>query len=96
MDVDAEAVGFQDRAAEGRDRALAIGAGHMDDRRQFQMGITQSREKPRDAVQRKIEPLGMETEKLLDLRCRFAGRYHRHATLAMRLFTAPRWRQRRS
>ena len=33
--------GFQDRAQEGDRRALAVGAGNMNDRRQFSLGMVE-------------------------------------------------------
>ncbi len=62
VDVHALARGFQHGAQEGDGRALAVGAGDVDHRRQFALGMIECGEQPLDAVERQIDPLGMQRE----------------------------------
>ena len=54
--------GFQDRAQEGDGRALAVGAGDVDDRRQFALGMIERAEQPLDAPERQVDALGMQRD----------------------------------
>ena len=60
IDMHALARRFQDRAQEGDGRALAVGAGDVDHRRQFLLRMTRARQQPLDAVERQVDPLGMQ------------------------------------
>ena len=60
IDMHAQAGGFEDSAHEGDGRALAVGAAHMDDRRQAPLGVIERIEDAPHAVERKIDPLGMK------------------------------------
>ena len=62
VDVHAQAGGLQHRAQEGDGRALAVGAGDMDDRRQLALGMAERGEHAPHAVERQIDPLGMQRE----------------------------------
>ena len=62
VDVHAVARAFQHGAQIGADRALAVGAGDMDDRRQFAFGMAELGEQPLDAVEHEIDALGMKRE----------------------------------
>ena len=53
---------LQHRAQEGDGRALAVGAGDMDHRRQLRSGWPSAREQPLDAVERQIDALGMQRQ----------------------------------
>ena len=56
--MDAVALRLPAWRAEGADRALAVGAGDMDDRRQLALGIAELGQQPQDAVQRQVDLLG--------------------------------------
>ena len=60
VDVDAPARGLQHGAQIGDDRALAVGAGDMDDRRQAALRMAERGEQPRDAVERQVDQLRMQ------------------------------------
>ena len=62
IDVNADAGGLQDGPHEGDGRALAVGAGDMDDRRQALLRIAERGEQALDALQRQVDPLGMQLE----------------------------------
>ena len=55
IDVDAIALRFGDGAQEGDERALAVGAGDMEDRRQPLLGRAERGKQPLDAAKRKID-----------------------------------------
>jgi len=63
--VDAMARGLEAGAECRHRRALAVGAGDMDHRRQPALGMIQRREQPLDAVEREIDELRMELAKAL-------------------------------
>ncbi len=63
IDMDLETLRLQHGAREGADRALAIGAGDMDDGRQFLFGMAEIGEQPDDPVQDQIDPLGVKRQK---------------------------------
>ncbi len=60
IDVHALAGRFQDRAHEGDGRALAVGAGDMDHRRQTPLRMIERGEDALDTIERKVDPLGMQ------------------------------------
>ena len=60
IDVDAQARGFQDRAQIGDRRALAVGAGDMDDRRQFALGMIEPLQQPMHPLEIEIDALRMQ------------------------------------
>ena len=60
VDVHAQAGRFQDRAHERDGRALAVGAGDMDDRRQLALGMVERGQNPPHAIERQIDQLGMQ------------------------------------
>ena len=62
IDVNFQSLRFQHRAAEGAGRALAVGAGDMDHRRQLALGMIELIEQPQDAVQHQIDLLGMKRQ----------------------------------
>src|SRR5579883_1643575 len=62
MDMDAQALRLQHGAAKGAGRPLAIGAGDMDHRRQFQMRVAQIAQKAQHPVQRQVDLLGMQRQ----------------------------------
>ena len=66
IDVHPPARGFGDGAQEGQHRALAVGAGDMDHRRQTALGMIQLREQPLDAAERQIDDARMEPIEPLD------------------------------
>ena len=47
-------------AQHGDDRALAVGAGDVDDRRQPALGMAERGEQPLDAAEREVDDLGVE------------------------------------
>ena len=53
---------FENRAHERDGRALAVGAGDMDHRRQTAFGMTERREQALDAAERQIDPLRMQRQ----------------------------------
>ena len=64
--VHALARGFQDRAQERDGRALAVGAGDMDHRRQFALGMIERGEQPLHAIERQVDALGMQRDQPRD------------------------------
>ena len=60
--MDALARRFEDRAHESNGGAFAVGAGDMDHRRQAPLGVIERGEKALDAVERKIDTLGMQRQ----------------------------------
>ena len=52
--------GFEDRAHEGDGRALAVGAGDVDHRRQLALGMIERGQQPLDAIERQIDAFGMQ------------------------------------
>ena len=64
--MDAVAGGLKQRAREGGGRALAVGAGDMNDRRQVELGIAEPVEQPRDAIERKVVALRVQRHQALD------------------------------
>ena len=60
VDVHARAGGFEYRLEIGGDRALAVGAGDVHDRRQLVVGIAELAEQPLDAAERQIDQLRMQ------------------------------------
>src|SRR5665213_358415 len=58
--------GFQDRAQKSERRALAIGAGDMDRRRQLALRMIESRQQSLHALKREIDALGMQRGKPRD------------------------------
>ena len=63
IDMHALAGGLQDRAHEGDGRALAVGAGDVDHRRQVPLGMAERGEQPLDAVERQVDALGMQRQR---------------------------------
>ncbi len=61
-----QALRLQHGAGKGAGRALAIGAGDMDHRRQLQLRIAQLGQQPQDAVQRQVDLLGMQRQQALE------------------------------
>ena len=59
-DVDTQAGGFQDRAQIRDGRALAVGTGDMDDRRQPALGMVERRENAPHPLERKVNELGVQ------------------------------------
>ena len=57
-----QACRFHHVAEIGNRRTLAIGAGHMDDRRQLALGMAKDRQKPLHAPQAEVDDLGMQRE----------------------------------
>ncbi len=62
VDVDAEAGRLEDRPHEGDGRALAIGAGDMDHRRQALLRIAEALEQAQYAAEREVDQLGMQRQ----------------------------------
>ncbi len=62
IDMHALARRLEDRAHEGDGRAFAVGAGDVDDRRQAPLRMIERGEKPLDAIERKIDALGMQRQ----------------------------------
>ena len=60
IDVHARAGGFEDRLQVGGDRALAVGAGDVHDRRQLRVRIAQLAEQPLDTAERQVDQLRMQ------------------------------------
>ena len=52
--------GLEHRLQVGGDRALAVGAGDVDDRRQRSCGIAELRQQPLDAAERQVDQLRMQ------------------------------------
>src|SRR5215472_10792119 len=73
MDVYLEALRLQHGAGEGARAALAIGAGDMDHRRQFQVRITKVSQEPEDSVQCQVDPFGMQRQQALEHRVAARG-----------------------
>ena len=63
IDMHAFARRFEDGAHEGDGRALAIGAGDMDHRRQMPLRMIERVKHPLDAIEREIDALGMQRQK---------------------------------
>ncbi len=61
-----KAGGFQDRAHERDGRALAVGAGDVDDRRQAPLRMAERSENAPHALEREIDPLGMQRQEPRD------------------------------
>ena len=59
----AQPLRLEDVAREGTHRSLAVRAGHMNDRRQFALGMTKLSQQALDAVEHKINALGMKCQK---------------------------------
>ena len=66
VDVDGLARGLQHRAHEGHRRALAVGPGHVDDRRKPALRIAQRGKNAPHPVERQIDPLRMQRQQTLD------------------------------
>ncbi len=62
IDVHAFAGRLKNRTRERDGRTLAIGAGHMDGRRQMALRITERGKQPLDAIQRKVDALRMQRQ----------------------------------
>ena len=60
VDVNGQTRRLQDRAHEGDGRALAVGAGDMDHRRQRPLRIAERIEHAPHPIERKIDQLGMQ------------------------------------
>ncbi|MDT9091551.1 hypothetical protein RSW97_26580, partial [Escherichia coli] len=58
----AEPSRFQDRTQKCNGRTLAVGAGNMNHRRQAALRMAKPAKKAPHAVEREIDPLGMERE----------------------------------
>ena len=58
--VDAQARGFQDRPQIGDGRALAVGAGDMNHRRQLALGMIQPLQQPMHPLEIEIDAFGMQ------------------------------------
>ena len=58
--MNGEARRFEHGLQVGRGRALAVGAGDMDDRRELTFGMAQPLQQPLHAAQGKVDALGME------------------------------------
>ncbi len=57
---------FEDRAHERDGRALAVGAGDMDDRRKIAFRMPDRREQPPNAIEREVDQLGMQRQEPRD------------------------------
>jgi hypothetical protein len=66
VDVHPVACGFQQRSREGGGRALAVGAGDVDDRRQVELRIAEPVEQPCDAIERKVVAFRVQRHQALD------------------------------
>ena len=64
--MDAKACGFQDRAQVGNRRALAVGAGDMNDRRQLALGMVKPLQQQLHALQTEVDAPGMQLRKAGD------------------------------
>ena len=64
VDVHALARGLEHGLEEGGRRALAVGAGDVDDGRQALLRVAELVEQPRDAAERKVDQLGMQRPQL--------------------------------
>ena len=62
IDVHALAGRFEDRAHEGNGRAFAVGAGDMDQRRQFLFRMIERGKQALDAIERQVDALGMQRQ----------------------------------
>jgi hypothetical protein len=58
--MDPLAPGLEPGADHGERRALAVGAGDVDHRRQVAFGVAERRQEPPDPVQRQVDDLGMQ------------------------------------
>ena len=58
--MDAMTRGFQDRSQVGDRRALAVGAGDMNDRRQLALGMIEPLQQQLHALQTKVDASGMQ------------------------------------
>ncbi len=66
VDVHAISGSFQDAAHERDRRALAVGTGHVEHRRQALFWMVERRENAPHALERKIDPLGMQRQEPCD------------------------------
>src|SRR6202451_1701375 len=66
---------FEDRAHEGNGRAFAVGAGDMDQRRQFLFRMIERGKQALDAIERRVDALGMQRQQSRQdgIDCRRAG-----------------------
>ena len=80
VDVDAGAAGLEAGAQRGDDRALAVGAGDVDDRRQPALGMAERGEEPLDAAEREVDDLGVQRRQPVE--DRVAARAHSAAWAA--------------
>ncbi len=62
VDMHALAGRFEDGADEGDGRALAVGPGHMDHRRQMPLRMAERRQQALDAIERQIDAFGMQRQ----------------------------------
>src|SRR5262245_4772850 len=60
--MDVAAVSLQDCAHEGDGRALAVGAGDVDDGRQMPLRVAEPIKNAPHALKRKVDPLGVQRE----------------------------------
>ena len=86
VDMCGEARAFQDRAHEGDGRSLAVGAGHVDHRRQAPFRMPERGEEVGDALEREIDRARVQRQEAGDQR---VGRIHAAAEIIRR-----RWRAR--
>ena len=91
VDVNAETGSLQDGAGKGGHRALAVGARHMNDRRQPILRIAEDIEQPGDPVKREVEALRVKRQQLVDF---LPGLGHVH--LRHHRFSNCRWSSGRS
>jgi hypothetical protein len=57
---------LQDRAHEGDGGAFAVGAGHVDDRRQAPLRVAKRGKDAPHPIKRKIDQLGMQRQQAFD------------------------------
>ncbi|MNY54595.1 hypothetical protein D3C86_1904880 [compost metagenome] len=81
VDVNTQARRFKHRPRECGHGALAVGAGHMNDRRQAVLRIAERGQKPGYSVQRQVEAFRMQGKEFFDLVACFAGFHRCHLAL---------------
>ncbi|MCY1241518.1 hypothetical protein D9M72_544240 [compost metagenome] len=96
VDVDAQARGLKQRPRKGGDGALAVGPGHVNDRRQAVLRIAERGQEPCYPVQRQVEAFRMQGKEFFDLIARFAGFHRCHLSPRpdkLDCQTSPVWRR---
>src|ERR1041385_8864934 len=76
IDMRAQALCLEHRAAERTDGTFAICPGDVHHRRQLVLRVTKRREQPFDAVQNEIDPLGMKRQEPFENRIAFCDDCH--------------------